>query len=268
MSRKPLALPADFRFLNDYQLGEGPARELAAMSRRWQALLRKHPILDGPHGEIPAEAARPLQQLLVDLDSFTQANVCGPKPRPSDLVEEIRQMLRSREALWRVERAATGAVNYAASIESVRRLWRRRIGHPPKIRKPADEGAALDALDQLEQELDRRFPAKEAGTAGAGRQGAASGQGQQEAGSSPQASTPSGPQWLTVREAARASGCNPGQVTRAVNKGQLKSNGEGGRKRRIDAADLALWQLRRADRGDAVESDAAVEEKLKRARGQ
>jgi hypothetical protein len=72
-------------------------------------------------------------------------------------------------------------------------------------------------------------------------------------------------EWLTVSDAAKASGCTSAQISGAVRDGQLQSNGEKGRKRRIKAADLALWQLRRAKREGVVESDATVEKKLRRA---
>jgi hypothetical protein len=71
--------------------------------------------------------------------------------------------------------------------------------------------------------------------------------------------------WRTVSDAARASGCTNAQISGAVRDGQLKSNGQKRRKRRIDAADLVCWQLRRSKREGAVESDATVEAKLKRA---
>ncbi len=83
-----------------------------------------------------------------------------------------------------------------------------------------------------------------------------------------QAGADTKPQWLTVTDAAKASGCNRGEISRAADNGSLKSNGEKGRQRRIDAADLALWQVRRAKRKEPVESNATVERKLKRARGE
>jgi hypothetical protein len=84
----------------------------------------------------------------------------------------------------------------------------------------------------------------------------------------PRETTPaSREKWITATEAAKASGCYRWEITRAVNSGSLKSNGEKGRKRRIDAADLTLWQLRRAASENASESPEAVERKLKRARG-
>jgi hypothetical protein len=71
--------------------------------------------------------------------------------------------------------------------------------------------------------------------------------------------------WLTVSDAAKASGCTAAQISGAVRDGRLKSNGKKGRERRIDAADLTLWQLRRSNREGYVESDATVAKRLKRA---
>jgi len=71
------------------------------------------------------------------------------------------------------------------------------------------------------------------------------------------------PSWITVSEAARASACMAWKISRAADNGSLKNNGKKNRERRIDAADLALWQLRMAERPEAVESDAAVRKKLK-----
>jgi hypothetical protein len=74
-------------------------------------------------------------------------------------------------------------------------------------------------------------------------------------------------QWLTVSDAARASGCTPAQISGAVRDNRLRSNGKHRRERRIDAADLTIWQLKRAGRWDAVESEATVEKAMKRAQG-
>jgi hypothetical protein len=75
-------------------------------------------------------------------------------------------------------------------------------------------------------------------------------------------------QWLTVKQAATISACDPGVISRAVDAGQLKSNGKKRKERRIDAADLSRWQLKRAERDSAVESEASIERKLQRARGE
>jgi hypothetical protein len=74
--------------------------------------------------------------------------------------------------------------------------------------------------------------------------------------------------WLTVSDAAKAAGCLAAYISRAVDAGALKSNGEKRKKRRIDGASLALWQLQRAKSEDAGESAEAVERKMKRAQGQ
>jgi hypothetical protein len=65
--------------------------------------------------------------------------------------------------------------------------------------------------------------------------------------------------WYTVTEAAKiAGGVNTGVITRAVDDGQLKSNGKQGRERRIDAVDLCRWLLVRAGRPEPEESDQQV----------
>jgi hypothetical protein len=70
--------------------------------------------------------------------------------------------------------------------------------------------------------------------------------------------------WLTVSEVGRITGCNTGVITRAVDRGELKSNGETGRDRRIDAIDLARWQLARADKPEPMESNEAVQRSVKK----
>jgi hypothetical protein len=72
--------------------------------------------------------------------------------------------------------------------------------------------------------------------------------------------------WLTVTDAAKAAGCNRGEISRAADKGELTSNGKNGRERRIDAVSLAQWQLKRANRPEPVESDESVRKKLERGR--
>ena len=69
--------------------------------------------------------------------------------------------------------------------------------------------------------------------------------------------------WLTVADAARIAGVNSGVISRAVGNQELRSNGQSRRSRRIDAADLSLWQLKRAERPEMRESDAEVARKLR-----
>jgi hypothetical protein len=65
--------------------------------------------------------------------------------------------------------------------------------------------------------------------------------------------------WLTIAEAHRISGINRGVISRAVDAGHLKSNGQTGKgKRKIDAADFARWLLERVKKPDPVESDSHV----------
>jgi hypothetical protein len=64
--------------------------------------------------------------------------------------------------------------------------------------------------------------------------------------------------WLTVSQAAKAASTNTGTITRAVDKGELKSNGMRKHQRRIDPADLTRWILVRAGKPERGESDAQV----------
>lgn len=54
--------------------------------------------------------------------------------------------------------------------------------------------------------------------------------------------------WLKVSEAAQICGGNTGDITKAVDSGNLKSNGKTGRDRRIDGIDFNRWQLERSKR--------------------
>jgi hypothetical protein len=68
--------------------------------------------------------------------------------------------------------------------------------------------------------------------------------------------------WLTTAEAERIFGTNRGMISRAVNKGELKSNGKSGRERRIDTVDLVRWQHERANKPERRESEAVIRRKL------
>jgi hypothetical protein len=70
--------------------------------------------------------------------------------------------------------------------------------------------------------------------------------------------------WLSVSDAARVAACNKGIITRAVDDGALRSNGEAGALRRIDAVDLTRWILDRVTKPEPRESDAAVEQLVKK----
>jgi hypothetical protein len=71
--------------------------------------------------------------------------------------------------------------------------------------------------------------------------------------------------WLTVAEAAQISGINKGIISRAVDDGDLKSNGKKLRARRIDGTDFNRWQLARANKLKSMESDEQVRKLLDRA---
>src|SRR5262249_13990168 len=73
------------------------------------------------------------------------------------------------------------------------------------------------------------------------------------------------PAWYKVSKAPQTASCNTGTITRAVDEGKLRGNGQTGRARRVDAVDLTRWMHARATRPEPVESDAAVERKLERA---
>ena len=77
-------------------------------------------------------------------------------------------------------------------------------------------------------------------------------------------SVPSVDNWLTVGDAAKAAFVNPGQITRAVNDGSLKSNGLTSRRRRIDKAALTDWMLKRSKKPEPRENDEVVRRKLDR----
>jgi hypothetical protein len=68
--------------------------------------------------------------------------------------------------------------------------------------------------------------------------------------------------WMTVTQAARVACCNKGIIARAAKGGELRSNGKTGRDRRIDTVDLARWMLERAERPEASETDAAVQDRV------
>lgn len=65
--------------------------------------------------------------------------------------------------------------------------------------------------------------------------------------------------WLTVSDAARVADANTGILTRAVDAGEIRSNGKRGRQRRIDAVDLSRWVLARTNKPEPEESDEQVE---------
>jgi excisionase family DNA binding protein len=71
--------------------------------------------------------------------------------------------------------------------------------------------------------------------------------------------------WLTVSQAAKLSGIDKGTISRLVDRGDVKSNGETGRKRRIDSADFSRYLLQRSESPERAESDEAVERKLRKA---
>jgi hypothetical protein len=73
-----------------------------------------------------------------------------------------------------------------------------------------------------------------------------------------------GSKWLTVTEAATASGATKSEITKAANCGALISNGQVRHKRRISKTSVMDWQLQRATKPERIETDAAIQRKLNR----
>jgi hypothetical protein len=195
MTHKPLPLPPGFCFLQDCcRLGDGPTSKLAALSGHWSALVERYPVLNTPFSQPPAEAWGALRRLLNDLEAFGKENGCivdsrhvHERPmtdaefeadlkqrggrstgsiveiRAKDPAEEIREALRHQRIAWELSGVMGAPADYAASIDGLRDLWRKRIGHPPAVRRPASHAEVLDALDLLERKLDKRFPASPQG---------------------------------------------------------------------------------------------------------
>lgn len=73
---------------------------------------------------------------------------------------------------------------------------------------------------------------------------------------------------ITIAQAAMISGFNKGVISRAVDAGDIKSNGRTGSDRRVSAEDFTRWQLKRAERDakrDAKRETAeAINKKLRR----
>jgi hypothetical protein len=72
------------------------------------------------------------------------------------------------------------------------------------------------------------------------------------------------PTYITLAEAASISAMNRGVISRAIDAGQLKSNGLKGRGRKVDAADFSLWQIRRAKGHERKESDQHIIGQIKK----
>ncbi len=71
--------------------------------------------------------------------------------------------------------------------------------------------------------------------------------------------------WLSLADAERLSGVNQGVISRAVDRGEIKSNNQKGRgRRKIDSADFNRWLLERSQRPERIEGEAEVERKLRR----
>jgi hypothetical protein len=62
--------------------------------------------------------------------------------------------------------------------------------------------------------------------------------------------------WLTVSKASLMSAIATGTISRAANKGELKTNGKEGRERRLDPSDFSQWALARMRKPESDESVA------------
>jgi hypothetical protein len=71
--------------------------------------------------------------------------------------------------------------------------------------------------------------------------------------------------WITVTKAATVAGVKPYAISRAAAEEHLRTNGKKGNERRIDKISLCDWMLARAEKPEAVETDAQVEASLRRA---
>jgi hypothetical protein len=172
MSAVPL--PSDFAFLAAATLDREAARERADLSKRWTNLIVRWPALDSPAplfvgpakpadfiGEaVPPEAMRQYRQLFTDLHALGQRTGVIHDGAETALppAERIRQAIRHTRLSWRIGPRPQVA-DCAADVDGLCELWRDLLGRPPRLPSPTNMGEALDLLDQLEEELDRKGPA-------------------------------------------------------------------------------------------------------------
>jgi hypothetical protein len=72
-----------------------------------------------------------------------------------------------------------------------------------------------------------------------------------------------GNRWLTLTAAAQLSGVDKGVLSRAANRGQLRSNGQTRSQRRVCAIDLCRWLHERATKPEPTESSEHVAKLLR-----
>lgn len=70
--------------------------------------------------------------------------------------------------------------------------------------------------------------------------------------------------WITVSDAGHLAVTNTGVITRAANKGDLKTNGKEGSERRIWLPDLNRWVQERRKKPEPAETDVHVEKLVKK----
>jgi len=102
MQSNVLPLPGDFRFLNDLEFGPDQTSELEELSKRYQALAEQENKLKDL-GWVPSPSVeKKRQQLLIDLESFTNGYT-GPIPEcwhfhTPDIFEKREADFWAREA--------------------------------------------------------------------------------------------------------------------------------------------------------------------------
>lgn len=68
---------------------------------------------------------------------------------------------------------------------------------------------------------------------------------------------------ISLAEAQKLSGINRGIISRAVNAGEIKNNGERGKgKRKIDSADFNRWVLERDKKAERTETEEGIKMRL------
>jgi len=177
--------------------------------------------------------------------------------QPTMTPEEAEKVIWDRHRDWYMSPALAEAIpnvsseehgQFANAVDELERLFRRLIS-PDQLREYAEQNEleARPTPDQLAN-VDDLHEAKRKG------------HGLQDALSRAVES------WLTVTQAAKVAFTSTGTISRAVDAGNLKSNGKHHRERRIDSADLTRWILARSNRTEPVESNDRVESLMREAR--
>jgi hypothetical protein len=170
--------------------------------------------------------------------------------------DTVSSMCRGATDLLR--RAAAAAENAVRELPVDSALRLTALGWSTSAREVIKPGTASLSVHTLKGKLEQIWSAKQL-------------TGAQSTGATGKLATEDIPQaddlreWLTVTQAAKASGARKDEITRAANANEIATNGQTGHKRRIDAASLSKWQLKRVERPERIETDATVRAKLRRA---